>query len=418
MIQKIKSGIVASIFAAVTVVVPITMSPPAANADSETTFTSVNIAVDGIGKCLFSSSATRCNNYNDKPYVWLNGGPQATSLNDGTYFFAVVALNDRTVPIDGMLDTLSDLNPTSNTGAGDSWTNRVFTVDNGVISYRGTHATTSNRIRLMPFDTTTTPGGVYDLAICKLPSGATSQANVQIGDCKYDSFRIAQPIPIPAVVNPTTSKNALGSYTLMYKWTIDESIGNTPVNQNSDNTKLDYTITVTRDNGTLSGYKVNGTIVSLNSNPVKITGATISDQLSNGTVCTVTGGVGATLVPGKNFFPYSCTLSSLPVGQLNNLTTTVWPSQTLSNGAALIGGFATFTASNISFTKNVIDNCVNLDENLARRLPRHCVSDINPWIVNYICQGPGNSLHGLMQSITNKLGAFHNKNFFRLCQKR
>ena len=82
-------------------------------------------------------------------------------------------------------------------GSGDPLSNRTFTISDHEISfYGGTHAIGTSTvktggkplIRLMPYDDTDNPGGVYILAICQV--GAVSPAQ-----CKYDAFRIQPPPP-------------------------------------------------------------------------------------------------------------------------------------------------------------------------------------------------------------------------------
>lgn len=162
-------------------------------------FTTVNEGVDGTGHCKNGNPNVNCNQYDGKQYVWMNGGPVSAQIGpDGDYFFAVLdpggqGGNDN--PNDGTPHNLSDVSPTSGTGAGDPWTARVFTVSGGVISYSGPHDFDDQKIRLIPYDNTTNPGGVYIMAICSLADrdvSAVNEPGVGPSACKYDAFKVRE----------------------------------------------------------------------------------------------------------------------------------------------------------------------------------------------------------------------------------
>src|SRR5438128_10728579 len=94
-------------------------------------------ALNGNGsdaQCL-NGQGVNCNIYTDKTDVWFSGLPIQASLGAGTYFFSVQVPGGQPDPNDGGTKNLSDLSPTSGTGAGDTWGNRVFSVDaNGLLS--------------------------------------------------------------------------------------------------------------------------------------------------------------------------------------------------------------------------------------------------------------------------------------------
>src|SRR6185369_14805935 len=110
---------------------------------------------------------------------------------------------------------------------------------------------------------------------------------------------------------------------------------------------FNYTVTVTHDAGTVSGVKVSGTISVFNPNvdgsvtiPVAITAVT--DQLSDGTSCTVTNGGPQNLTQLQTDFAYECDLAALPQGQLDNIATVAWDTQTLAGGNVLTGATSSF----------------------------------------------------------------------------
>jgi hypothetical protein len=340
---------------------------------------------DGTGHCKNGNPAVNCNIYDGKDFVWLNGGPAVAYVGDGDYFFAVLDPGGQANPNDGAAKNLSDESPTSNTGAGDDYTNRTFSVSGGIVTYSGTHDFNDNKIRLMRYDDTTNPGGVYILAICSLADGYPVNAS----DCKYDAFKV-QTGPVPDAAPLTISKDANGSYKNKYAWTISKDVDKTTVQQVGGSATFNYTIEVTHDAGTISDVKVTGTISVFNPNvdaqndtvPVDIDGVT--DQLSDGTVCTVTDGGAQTLTAAKTDFAYSCTLSAIPGVALHNTAEVTWSAQFLDNGATLDSGSADFTfTGDITFTENTVDECVDVTDSYAGSLGTACVGGANPKSFTY-----------------------------------
>jgi hypothetical protein len=349
-------------------------------------FTTTNTDIDGTGHCKNGNEDVNCNIYDSKDAVWMNGGPVAASVGDGDYFFAVLSPGAQADPNDGSDDNLSDISPTSNTGAGDAYTDRTFSVSGGTVTNAGTHQFDGNEIRLMGYDDTTNPGGVYILAICSLADGYPVDAS----DCKYDAFKVQQGEAPPAL-DLTIVKDAAGSNNNTYTWQITKDVDKTLVQQVGGQATFNYTVGVTHDGGTISGVTVSGTISVFNPNedgqndpvPVDIDGVT--DQLSDGTVCDVTGGGAQTLTQFQTDFAYTCDLGDeLPASTLENTATVTWSSQFLDNGATLDGSSADFTFDDgISFTEDAIDECVSVDDTFAGHLGDVCVGDANPTAFTY-----------------------------------
>jgi hypothetical protein len=339
-------------------------------------FTTVNEAVDGSGHCKNGNPNTNCNIYDGKQYVWLNGGPSVAYVGDGNYFFAVLDPGGQADPNDGAAKNLSD--------DFDAYTNRTFSVSGGTVTYGGSHDFDSNKIRLMPYADTSNPGGVYILAICSLADGYPANAS----DCKYDAFKV-QETEVQPGVPLTISKDASGNYDNAYTWTIAKSVDKTTVKQVGGNATFNYEVTVTHDGGTISNVKVTGTItvfnpnVDANSNTVPVDIDGVTDQLSDGTVCTVTNGGPQTLTQTETDFAYSCDLGGLPQGQLDNTASVAWGEQFLDNGALLAAGSADFTFTSISFAENAIDECASVSDSYAGTLGTVCVGDANPTSFTY-----------------------------------
>ncbi|MCU0485790.1 MAG: hypothetical protein MUC85_06715 [Anaerolineales bacterium] len=359
-------------------------------------FTTVNPDVDGVGHCLNGAPGAQaglvnCNIYDGKEYVWLSGGPEGNqpALADGTYFFAVLSPGGQggnENPNDGTENNLSDLFPTSNTGAGDEWTNRVFSVSNGYISYSGTHdfdnayqQSQYGKIRLFPYDDTTNPGGVYILAVCNLADAdptAPFQPGVDPSDCKYDAFKVMQE---EQALDLIVSKTAFPTYDLTYSWTINKSVDKTLVKQVGGTVDFNYTVEVSHDAGTASNWKVAGQITVENPNAYDVSAVTVTDEVSNNGICTVTDGLDIT-VPGYGsvVLEYECTYATSPEPPYGiNTATATW----FEGDYKHVSGTASFDFADA--IPNLIDECVDVSDSYAGFLGTVCVGGSNPTSFTY-----------------------------------
>ncbi len=257
-----------------------------------------------------TTPGVNCNLYTDKRDVWINGGPSQgqNHLTAGDYFFAVLVPGGQPDPNDGGAKNLSDTTAdpylggeTNSDGStvpsGDDLSNRTFHVDASghVSSYGGTHQSADGGslgvlIQLFPYDDTTNPGGVYILAIC-----STAVLPAVPSQCKYDAFKVqqgsgcdvncggGQGVPLSVI------KDAAGSYTNTYSWTIDKTADTTAYTAGGADGSANFDVTVQHDDGTLDGYTVTGTIDAFNPNTGSVV-ADVTDQLSDTTVCDVAGG--------------------------------------------------------------------------------------------------------------------------------
>src|SRR5215469_385582 len=336
---------------------------------------------------------TNCNIYQDKRDVFLSGLPVTAALGQGTYFFAVLDPGGQNDPNDGAGGNLSAASPSFADG---DYTNRTFTVAaDGTITYSGTNFFDSgnNLLSIYPYDDTANPGGVYILAVCAVPSNpsppsGTGSPGVAPSSCKYDAFKVGAAqggVGLPL----TVSKDATGAYTKTWTWGINKSVDPGSQTTSSGSATFNYTVSVTHGAGAVSDVGVSGTIQVFNpnvdgsNNPVAVSGVNVTDQLSDGTQCTVTDGLNASLTSADTSFSYSCSLSGLPQGQLDNTVTVTWPSQTLSDGDFLLGDSATFTFSSITFTENKVDDCVEVTDTLKGDLGQVCQSDPSPKDITY-----------------------------------
>lgn len=363
-------------------------------------FTTVNPDVDGAGKCLnggpgADAGLVNCNIYARKQYVWLSGGPEGNqpALSDGTYFFAVLVPGGQggnNNPNDCTEKNLSDTTPcaTSNTGAGDAWTNRVFTVSGGNITYGGTHdfdnthaQSQYGKIRLMPYDDTTNPGGEYILAVCNLADAtdiASQTANppgVDPSDCKFDAFKVNTSTVAQEL---TIDKTAVPAYDMTYTWTIAKSVDNNDI-KSSGSADANYTVAVTHDDGSSGSWVVKGKITVGNPNGFDVSAVDVTDAVNNGGSCIVTNGAGIT-VPGNGsvVLDYTCTYAAAP-NPLNgtNTATATW-----------FEGSYKHVSKDVDFdfgtvTPNAVDECVSVNDSYAGVLGTVCVGDPNPKTFTY-----------------------------------
>lgn len=336
-----------------------------------------------VAQACLNGNGTNCNIYQDKQDVFLSGLPVQASIGAGTYFFAVMVPGNQLDPNDGGAGNLSAPN--------DAWTNREFTVDgSGNISYSGGHAFDSNKISLFPYDDTTNPGGVYILAVCAVPQPAAAQdpPGANPSECKYDAFKVGTQQPVAAHAL-TITKDAAGSDTNTFTWTVKKNVDKTVVKQIGGTATFNYTVSVTNDGGTISNVKVAGTIdvfdpnVDSSNNTLPVTIDGVSDQLSDGTVCTVTNGGPQTLTLSDTSFSYVCNLSALPQGELDNTATVSWSDQVLNDGSVLSGDSANFMFKNIGFTETKVDDCVNVSDTIGGALGHVCSTDPNPTSFTY-----------------------------------
>lgn len=188
-----------------------------------------------------------------------------------------------------------------------------------------------------------------------------------ISGCNEDSG----PPGSPPAAAPTVSKDASQNQNTEYGWSINKAVNKTEIDPTPGGTAtFNYTVTVTHDSGTVMTGDVTGTITVFNNAGGDITLSGITDQLSDGTICTVdTSGDLLLTIPKNGFtdFSYSCGLSALPTDYPNttNTATITWANQTLSDLSVLAAGSADTGTVPVNFTTSVTDNCVDVTDSYA-----------------------------------------------------
>jgi hypothetical protein len=350
---------------------------PTAFAVTGAGFTTVNessTAGDGTDHCKNGSPLINCNIYDGKQYVWLNGGPDVAYVGDGTYFFAVLVPGGQPSPNDGATKNLSD-------GANGAYTTRTFTVSGGTVTYDqppGTHDFDSNKIRLMPYDNTTNPGGVYIMAICYLgPIGGPVDYPVDPSDCKYDAFKIREGAPAPEKL--VTEKDAAASFTRTFSWTVVKTVDgqeSVDYSQTGSTRDLQYSVVYTKGAGVDSGWLVTGTITVTNPNDFDVTGVDVTDQLNDdpATTCSVDDGSypdgdgnpvtvpssGGT-IPALTAVDYEYSCHPDDTSATKNTATAAWAASG-PNGALAAG--STQGSADVTWPNpDLVHNCVTVSDN-------------------------------------------------------
>jgi hypothetical protein len=218
------------------------------------------------------------------------------------------------------------------------------------------------------------------------------------GDANNEAFTSGcndEPVDVkraPAA-GPTVSKDANGSYTNTYKWTITKSVDQPQVfTAGGADVTVNYSVSVSHDDGEVSKVKVTGTIDVNNPDTGNETLDGITDEIVDGSAahvadCTVDTSAGLTVAPGDTTYPYSCDLgNSLPSSDVFNYVKIAWSDQNVGISQKLAAGSSDFTTPlAIDFTPTNVDTCVSVsDSNPAGpQGQKVCVGDANPTTFNY-----------------------------------
>jgi len=173
----------------------------------------------------------------------------------------------------------------------------------------------------------------------------------------------------------TVTKDANPSLTRTFTWGITKDVDKTEIDTApGGNTTFNYTVSVTHNSGTDSGWQVTGKIKVTNPSLIDITGVNVSDAVDNGGNCTLSGGTGIT-VPAKSEVdvPYTCTYGNLPASGTNTATA-AWDSSSASGTASI-----DFTNAAI----NAVDGSVTVTDSLGGTLGTVSSTDPSPQTFTY-----------------------------------
>lgn len=154
----------------------------------------------------------------------------------------------------------------------------------------------------------------------------------------------------------TVTKTAAPHFVRTFTWEIEKLVDSTRIDLAAgEHATFHYTVSVTHDAGTDSGFSASGVIAVSNPNDVAVTGVTVSDRLDG---CMITGSHDdVTIAPGTTEFNYSCEWNEDPGVVANVATVTVADGETVSSQAVTID-FGTVTP-------HLVDDAVTVTDTLA-----------------------------------------------------
>lgn len=173
---------------------------------------------------------------------------------------------------------------------------------------------------------------------------------------------------------PVVTKTANPRLTRTFKWTITKSVDKTEIDTSGSAT-FNYTVSVSHDDGTDSGWQATGSIRVSNPNSSDMTGVSVSDVVDNGGSCTVdTTGFSGTLPANSHIdFPYTCTYQSLPPTGTNTATATS------DDGS----GTGTASVDFSTATINIVDGTITVTDTFGGTLGTASYTDTNPITFTY-----------------------------------
>jgi hypothetical protein len=178
------------------------------------------------------------------------------------------------------------------------------------------------------------------------------------------------------------TKDATPSFTRTYGWTIGKSVDKTKVTVDPwASATFNYTVAVTHDAGTDSGWQVTGGITVHNPNDWEDIDADLSDAIDNGGNCTVSSSTVTVPAGGDASATYTCTYDSAPSpAAFTNTATAAWDAAAASTPNDSASGSATGAFGDPT---NLVDECVSVSDSYAASLGTACVGDANPTTFTY-----------------------------------
>ncbi len=182
----------------------------------------------------------------------------------------------------------------------------------------------------------------------------------------------------------TVSKTATPAFTRTYTWGIDKSVDQTRIDIADGGTAtFNYTVSVTHDSGTDSGWQVTGTITVTNPNDWMPIQADVSDAVDNGGTCSIDGGGSSIVVAASDQVQkdYTCTWASdpTPASGINTATAT-WDAGTYFTPTGSADGTKDFT---FDTPTTLTDESVSVDDTYAGHLGTVTYSDPSPTEFHY-----------------------------------
>jgi hypothetical protein len=174
------------------------------------------------------------------------------------------------------------------------------------------------------------------------------------------------------------TKTATPSFTRTYTWGISKSVDQARQNiPAGSSATFNYTVAVTHDAGTDSGWQVTGTITVANPNTADFTGVNVTDSSDSGGTCAVASGTNVTIPAGQSVgFGYQCTYSSAPSSKVTDTATATWDKTANNTPDASASGTATADFSTV--TPTIVDGSVTVTDSLGGALGTASYTDPSP----------------------------------------
>ena len=176
----------------------------------------------------------------------------------------------------------------------------------------------------------------------------------------------------------TVSKSASPSFTRTYKWGITKSVNKTEITTSGGPATFNYTVSVSHDSGTDSGWQVSGTITVSNPNDWQaVTLSGVEDAINNGGNCSITSGnpTGSVAASSSVKLGYTCSYSSAPSpAAFTNKATASWD----KTAASTPDGTASGEATGEFASPTVVDGSVVVTDTVAGSLGTVSYTDVSP----------------------------------------
>ena len=174
----------------------------------------------------------------------------------------------------------------------------------------------------------------------------------------------------------SVTKTATPSFTRTFTWDIEKLVDRTEARLVARETAtFDYTVSVTHDEGTDSGFTVVGVITVNNPNVAAIDNVTVSDSLEE---CTITDDHVGVTIPGgpaethggHKDFRYTCAFAARPAGPVTNVAVVTAGDTTTESAPAVID----FADADVT----VVDGDVTVTDTIAGDLGTVSSGDASP----------------------------------------
>jgi hypothetical protein len=201
-----------------------------------------------------------------------------------------------------------------------------------------------------------------------------------ISDANGDLGSDSAHVKVCSGADLVVTKDATPKFQRIYAWNITKAVDKTKVSQVGGSATFHYTVNVTHDNGTDSGWAVTGKITVTNPNDwedINLTGLT--DAIDNGGNCSLDSQLAdPTTIPagGSKDFTYTCTYASAPSpASGTNTAKATWDADAAFTTDGSASGTATATFTDPTTVK---DDHVAVNDSLKGFLGTVGLNDSNP----------------------------------------